>query len=211
MDKYSRTIGASLGLGADVDEVTDALRALIDLILAGCTVTIGQSMGAYAATMYGMRLGVDQIVTFGPRPTWNASPTRATRYGDRGFLSAMQDLRANPPRTMYADLLQLGKDVDFRGEQHINFGTHPEYSPPLGVSSNFDAIHALRLAQLPKASGSVSRGRSPDSTLAGRQREDGRPPRQAPDSWAAFPIVRRRPPREPTGPRPTRRRSPCLL
>ena len=108
-------------------------------------ITIGQSMGGYAAIMYGMLLGADRIVAFGPLSHLN--PDEAVRLGDRDFLPVMRSLQLDRPRSVCTDLVQLGREVDYQGELHVIFGTHPGHKD--GVSSNFDAVHALRLAQLP--------------------------------------------------------------
>lgn len=136
------------GLGTDLDEVTATLHTLIDAIRPCRVVTIGQSMGAYAAVMYGMLLGADRIAAFGPLS--HLDPEQALRYGDLGFFSAMQELKTDPPRSRQDDLVQLGRDLDFQGNLHVIFGTHPRDDD--GTSSNFDAVHALRLAQLPNVS-----------------------------------------------------------
>jgi hypothetical protein len=133
------------GLGVDVDEVTESLRTLISIIRPSRIITIGQSMGAYAAIMHGMLLGADQIVAFGPLSHFD--PAAAMRYGDNAFLSSMQALQRDRPRSVYIDVVQLGRELDYRGALHVIFGTHPRLDD--GVSGNFDAVHALRLAQLP--------------------------------------------------------------
>jgi len=133
------------GLGADVDEVASTLRAMIHAVEPCRVFSIGQSMGGYAAIMFGMLLGVDRIAAFCPLS--HLDPEEAARYGDLGFRGAMLALRDDPPRAIYPDLVRLGKSLGFRNELHVIFGTHPQQDD--GLSSNFDAIHALRLAQLP--------------------------------------------------------------
>lgn len=134
------------GLGHDVDEVAQGLRVLIDAIRPPRIVTIGQSMGGYAAILFGMLLGVERIVAFGPIS--HLDPDEAARRGDWSFHAPMQALQADPPRSSYTDLVQLGRALDYRGELHVIFGTHPWNDD--GVSSNFDAVHALRLSRLPR-------------------------------------------------------------
>jgi pimeloyl-ACP methyl ester carboxylesterase len=133
------------GLGPDVDAVTASLRALIDAIHPSRVITIGQSMGGYAAIMFGMLLRAERIVAFGPLSHLN--PDEAIRFGDRDFLSVMQSLQLDPPRSLCTDLVQLGREVDYQGELHVIFGT--DLRPHDGVSCTFDAFHALRLGQLP--------------------------------------------------------------
>lgn len=134
------------GLGADVDEVARSLRTLIEAIRPSRIVTIGQSMGGYAAILFGMLLAVDRIVAFGPLS--HMDPDEAARRGDWSFHAPMQALQADPPRSSYTDLVELGRAIDYRGELHVLFGTHPRDDD--GLSSNFDAVHALRLARLPR-------------------------------------------------------------
>ncbi|MHC5544551.1 hypothetical protein ACYOEI_40490, partial [Singulisphaera rosea] len=108
-------------------------------------ITIGQSMGGYAAVLFGMLLNADRIVAFGPLS--HLDPAEAERYGDRRFLPVMQQLRDDPPKSGYSDLVELGKALDYRGDLHVLFGTHPGIDD--GVSGNLDALHAFRLARLP--------------------------------------------------------------
>src|SRR5258708_32562654 len=60
---YHRKIG---GLGEHPDETAESLRELIVAIAPSKVVTIGQSMGAYGAVMYGLLLHVGNVVAFGP-------------------------------------------------------------------------------------------------------------------------------------------------
>jgi hypothetical protein len=133
------------GLGLHVDEVASALRGLIQSIRPGRVLTIGQSMGGYAAILFGMLLDADRIVAFGSLSHLN--PSEAVCYGDRRYLPWMEGVQADRPRSGYDDLTRLGKALDYRGELHLIFGTHPGNED--GLSSNHDAIHALRLARLP--------------------------------------------------------------
>ena len=133
------------GLGAHVDEVAASLRGLIHSIRPGRVTTIGQSMGGYAAIMFGMLVGADRVIAFGPLS--HLDPVEAVRYGDRRFLPVMESLASDPPKTGYYDLAQLGARLDHRGAVHVIFGTHPGLAD--GESGNLDALHALRLARLP--------------------------------------------------------------
>ncbi len=132
------------GLGAHVDEVAATLRGLIGSIRPSRVITVGQGMGGYGAIMFGMLLNADQIVAFVTLSHLKAS--EAACHGDRRFLAVMEELEADPPRSVYDDLLQLGAAVDFRGELHLVFGTHPGRDD--GISGNLDAMHALRLSRL---------------------------------------------------------------
>jgi pimeloyl-ACP methyl ester carboxylesterase len=133
------------GLGDHVDEVAQSLRSLIAAISPGRIYTVGQSMGGYAAILFGMLLGADRIAAFGP--VSYLDPERARRDSDLRYLTIMQELRDDPPKCVYTDLVQLGRELDFRGELHVVFGTQAR-SDSAG-SGNIDAAHALRLARLP--------------------------------------------------------------
>ena len=102
-------------------------------------------MGGYGAIMFGMLLGADRIVAFGPLS--HLDPSEAILYGDRRFLPVMEALQADPPKSAYLDLPQLGEALHYQGDLHVIFGTHPGHDD--GVRDNLDALHALRLARLP--------------------------------------------------------------
>jgi hypothetical protein len=133
------------GLGSHVDEVAASLRGLVRSIRPGRVLTIGQSMGGYGAIMFGMLAGADRIVSFGPLSHLNLS--EAICYGDRRFLPVLEGLEADRPRSGYYDLPQLGAALDYRGELHVIFGTHPGNRDDHACS--LDAVHAFRLARLP--------------------------------------------------------------
>src|SRR5690349_166765 len=131
------------GLGSHVDAVAASLRGLIRTIRPSRVMTIGQSMGGYGAIMFGMLLDVDRIVAFGPLS--HLDPSEAVRYGDLRFLRVLADLQANRPASVYFDLSHLAEALDYRGELHVIFGTHPGIQADR--ASTLDAVHALRLAR----------------------------------------------------------------
>lgn len=134
------------GLGRHVDEAAGTLRGLIRSMGVARVITIGQSMGGYAAIMFGVLLGAERILSFVPLS--HLDPDEAIRQGDRRFLRVMHDLRANPPKSLYDDLPRMLKDPSFRGDLHVLYGTHPGHDD--GVSSNLDALHAFRIASYKK-------------------------------------------------------------
>ena len=139
---YHRTIA---GLGAHPDETAEGLRALIRAIQPGKVVTIGQSMGAYAALMYGLLLEAQQVLAFGPLSFLD--PAQALLYHERRWLSVMRDLAANPPASGYYDLQALGRAKAGRlPDMHLIFGTQPDQAGKESV--NLDAMHAHRLAAM---------------------------------------------------------------
>jgi hypothetical protein len=107
-------------------------------------ITIGQSMGAYAALMYGLLLEVQQVIAFGPLSFLD--PQQALLYHERRWLSVMRDLAAQPSASGYDDLQALGRAKAGRlPGMHILFGTRPDKDGST-ESVNLDAMHAHRLA-----------------------------------------------------------------
>lgn len=128
------------GLGRDVDEVAASLRGLITDLRPASIHMVGQSMGGYAAILFGALLGVDQVLAFGPlsylRDDW------ARRDGDARWIGVMESLRRHPPARIYDDLpaLLTTRPVPVR----IILGTGAEADG----SVNSDAIHARRFSGL---------------------------------------------------------------
>jgi hypothetical protein len=132
------------GLGDHVDDTVKSLRAIIRGIAPGRLITIGQSMGGYAAIMFGMLLRADRIISFGPLSFLNAE--QALCYHDRRWLSVMQKLEADPPGSGYDDLPALClKQRPAHSELHLHFGTRPD-GEGARESVNLDAFHANRFA-----------------------------------------------------------------
>jgi pimeloyl-ACP methyl ester carboxylesterase len=134
---YHRKIA---GLGAHPDETAETLRALIAAIAPSKVITIGQSMGAYGALMYGLLLDVDSVIAFGPLSFLDIE--QALLYHERRWLAVMRDLALNPPASGYYDLTTLPRG---RAALHIIFGTKPDQANAT-ESVNLDAMHAHRLA-----------------------------------------------------------------
>jgi pimeloyl-ACP methyl ester carboxylesterase len=136
---YHRKIA---GLGEHPDETVETLRALIAAIAPSKVITIGQSMGAYAAVMYGLLLKVESVIAFGPLSFLDVR--QAWLYHERRWLAVMRDLAQNPPASGYYDLAMLP-----RGQTalHLVFGTRPDQANAT-ESVNLDAMHAHRLAAL---------------------------------------------------------------
>lgn len=131
------------GLGLDIDATAASLRALIAKIRPAWVSTVGQSMGAYAAILFGALLGVDQVLAFGPlsylRSDW------ARRDGDTRWLAVMDKLDRYPPPRRYDDLPALLQSLPRCPSIHIVIGTAAE----AGEAPNLDRLHAERFARLP--------------------------------------------------------------
>ena len=142
---YHRRIA---GLGNHVDETAQALRDLVRRIAPGQVTTIGQSMGAYAAVMYGLLLDAQQIVAFGPLSFLDVQQARL--YHELRWLPVMESLAQDPPLSGYYDLAALCRARATEHTQlHLVFGTRPDAvnsGASASESVNLDAMHAQRLA-----------------------------------------------------------------
>ncbi|OEZ81109.1 hypothetical protein JAB6_41440 [Janthinobacterium sp. HH104] len=145
---YHRRIA---GLGNHVDETAQALRELVRRIAPSQVTTVGQSMGAYAAVMYGLLLDAQQIVAFGPLSFLDVQQARL--YHELRWLPVMESLAQDPPASGYYDLAALCRARATDATQlHLVFGTRPDAARPdvanpgASESVNLDAMHAQRLA-----------------------------------------------------------------
>ncbi|MEG1115140.1 MAG: hypothetical protein RSE46_08935, partial [Janthinobacterium sp.] len=119
---YHRRIA---GLGNHVDETALALRELVRRIAPSQTTTLGQSMGAYAAVMYGLLLDAQQIVAFGPLSFLDVEQARL--YHELRWLPVMESLAQDPPASGYYDLAALCRARATDATQlHLVFGTRPD-------------------------------------------------------------------------------------
>ena len=142
---YHRQIA---GLGNHVDETAQALRELVRRIAPSQLTTLGQSMGAYAAVMFGLLLDAQQIVAFGPLSFLDVQQARL--YHELRWLPVMESLAQDPPLSGYYDLAALCRARATEHTQlHLVFGTRPDAvnsGASASESVNLDAMHAQRLA-----------------------------------------------------------------
>ena len=142
---YHRQIA---GLGNHVDETAQALRELVRRIAPSQLTTLGQSMGAYAAVMFGLLLDAQQIVAFGPLSFLDVQQARL--YHELRWLAVMESLAQDPPLSGYYDLAALCRARATEQTQlHLVFGTRPDAAnsgASASESVNLDAMHAQRLA-----------------------------------------------------------------
>ncbi|WP_373533139.1 hypothetical protein [Vampirovibrio sp.] len=134
------------GLGQHVDAVAESLGQVIAMIQPSVVITIGQSMGGYAAILFGILLNVDRILSFGPLSFLTVA--QALTYHDRRWLSVMLDLQENPPPVQYLDLPTLFRERHCQSDLRIFFGTQPNAGATESV--NLDVLHAFRYAALPQ-------------------------------------------------------------
>ncbi|MCB0704426.1 MAG: hypothetical protein KDC34_03915 [Saprospiraceae bacterium] len=96
--------GGIIGMGDTIDETLDPLRKLIKESGAKKIVTLGNSMGAYAAILYGVLLGADEVLAFAP--TTFANWKNRFKYWDhRGHFKYLKNATIKPWK--YYDLLEV--------------------------------------------------------------------------------------------------------
>jgi hypothetical protein len=134
------------GLGQHVDEVAESLRQIIGMIQPSQVITLGQSMGGYAAILFGILVKAHRILAFGPLSFFTVD--QALTYHDRRWLSVMLALQENPPPVQYLDLPALFRQRDCQSDLRIFFGTKPDAGATESV--NLDVLHAFRYAALPQ-------------------------------------------------------------
>ena len=135
------------GLGGSVNEVAQKLSRLIRFIAPSEVITIGQSMGGYAAILYGILLQADRAIGFGPLS--NLDPRQHHMDGDVRWLPLMTRLYVDRPDNWFPDIVSLALSSLILPDLHIVAGTHP-----IGTGSlpNKDKTHIDRFAKIPGVS-----------------------------------------------------------
>jgi hypothetical protein len=136
------------GLGENIDEVVVNLRKIIEQIQPSRVITLGQSMGAYAAIMFGQLLEVDRVLAFGTLSF--LEPEKAREIDDTRWLSIMETLVTEQLKIKYLDLLQLCQNSKYHPDLKIFYGQKPD--PETRGNLNLDDFHANRMAVLPNCS-----------------------------------------------------------
>ncbi|MES2886897.1 MAG: cupin-like domain-containing protein [Pseudomonadota bacterium] len=134
------------GLGGNVDQVTDSLRRLVRCIAPSRVITLGQSMGAYAALMWGALLPADQVLAFGPLSSLELGVSQ--QASDTRWLSVMEKLRDAPQPAARLDLPRLWTETGATPDVCIHYGLADDPTQP--DDRNADVFHAQRLASLPR-------------------------------------------------------------
>ncbi|MCV2362472.1 cupin-like domain-containing protein [Paucibacter sp. DJ1R-11] len=132
------------GLGVDVATTVAALTQVIAALKPSRVITLGQSMGGYAAVLYGHLLGAERAVAFGALSTM--SPISARKLGDKRWLSTMQAPADDGLLSEQSDLaLSLSRQPGL--EMRMHYGMRPDIDEE--GSENLDLFHARRFAALP--------------------------------------------------------------
>lgn len=137
------------GIGDNVDEVAAFLRQRIDLLKPRKVITLGNSMGGYAAILFGALLDVDQIIALCPRAFLDTQ--RAIAYNDMYYYPALHLIERHcEHRCYYPDLPHLLQNRNFAGKTDIFIGSKASGENATdGVS--IDTLHAAAFYTLPKS------------------------------------------------------------
>lgn len=135
-----------VGLGESFLEVARHLARLIRLVRPSSVITLGQSMGGYAAVLFGLILQADRTVAFGPLSSLRSA--QAIADDDLRWLPIFEELEAHPPPLLCSDPIDLAMKLPQRPVLHIVTGTNPV---GLHGEANRDSIHLARYARIPEA------------------------------------------------------------
>ena len=137
-------------LGADVDSTVAALREIIAPLAPSSITTMGQSMGAYGAILYGTLLGVDRMITFGPLSCFDGP--RWELMKDSRWKPIRENLVATGPQIApYDDLAGLLRNL--RGKRpalDIFYGMVGDDHLPTHLNIGHDVAHAMRFEGIDK-------------------------------------------------------------
>lgn len=126
--------GEHPGIGGGVDDLAAYLFTLIDRADARRVVTVGGSMGGYAAILFGFLLGAQKVVAFGPQTfidKWNR-----LRYWDYRSMQLKKEVYASPyAKSEYYDL----RSVLLAAERRPSVRVH------IGAGNRIDRGHARHL------------------------------------------------------------------
>lgn len=143
-DRYSQWYQRGVyGLGDCIDEVAAALKIEIEAIRPSFIVTIGQSMGGYAALVFGALLGAHKIISFAPLSFIDAR--RLKLFGDHRYYQALIKLEEIEIQKKYLDVLGLFDDANHHSDIHVIFGADMDAGREL---VHMDSMHALRLQSI---------------------------------------------------------------
>ena len=133
--------GEHPGIGGGVDDLAKHLSTLVDRANAREVVTVGGSMGGYAAILFGCLLGAQKVVAFGPQvfiDKWNR-----LRYWDYRSIQLKREAfashYANPE---YYDVRSVLLRTKNRPCVHLH----------IGAGNRIDRGHARHLWGIPEVS-----------------------------------------------------------
>jgi len=152
-----------LGISNDVEETVEYIRGELPLNQK-YVCTVGTSAGGYAAILFGVLLGVDKVIAFGPQTIVNKNIFNRFKSAD----SREQDL-SSLWGTRFLDLIQVLESTEYNGEIHVHFAEdHPKDRKAAERISSFPTV---RLHSHPSGShniaGWLKRNGKLDEVLAG--------------------------------------------
>ena len=118
-----------VGLGDTITDVSNNLKEIIKNINYSTIITIGSSMGGYAAMLFGSLIGANSILAFGPQTF--ICPNRLRAVGDTRVIGPIDAMHA-VVNVMYDDLTKLDYG---QGDINIIYGNEDA----------LDRIHAERI------------------------------------------------------------------
>lgn len=125
------------GVSTDVPTTAAYLSRLVQLAGATRVVLVGNSMGGYAALLFGALLGADEVHAFSPQTF--IDPLNRARHGDKRWSAQLARVQA-AASLPYLDLVPLLRDRAGAGAITVH------YSP----ADALDEVHAERLATVPR-------------------------------------------------------------
>lgn len=142
-------LGGIDGIGHDVASTVAGLREQVDGLRPSAVITVGQSMGAYGAILYGALLGADKVVSFGSlscfdRRLWSI-------IDDNRWAPVLEALeRSALDLADHADLpSMLARQTGPQPDIDLLFGLSPGAGAEAGAAIGHDGAHALRFAAQP--------------------------------------------------------------
>ena len=133
------------GFGRDLADTISRLREMISQMKPSKVITLGQSMGAFGAILYGALLEVDAAIAFGPLAVFD--PNVSYFFSDDRWSDVLRRVAAAPPEVFHRDLPQLLDSLPIRTRFHVFYGTKPTDDPADKMKHveavNYDAIHGL--------------------------------------------------------------------
>jgi pimeloyl-ACP methyl ester carboxylesterase len=127
------------GFGDDVMEVTKKLNDIIEKLSPSKIFTMGQSMGGYAAILYGALLQVDKIIAFGALSCFQSQKLELIR--DYRWMSLVKEVEKSPPKVFANDLVELLKNNPVDAD--IFYGIFPGHVDRT-MAVNPDAVHMMQ-------------------------------------------------------------------
>jgi hypothetical protein len=135
------------GLGDDVMEVTYSLNDIIEKLAPSKIFTLGQSMGGYAAIVFGALLQVDKILSFGSLSCFDSAKFEFMR--DYRWMPIAKEMEQKPPKVFANDLVELLKNNPV--DTDLFYGTFPGHVDR-SAAVNPDMAHMVSFYGLPQVS-----------------------------------------------------------